>query len=59
MNVGLSDSGLLAHLSEATAGPLSGIGHSSAYEEMATYSWVVCRSSYLTGSDDNLGAGWL
>jgi hypothetical protein len=39
-NVGLSDSGLLTHLSEATAGSLNGIGHSSAYEELATYSWV-------------------
>ena len=38
MNVGLSDSGLLTHLSEATAGSLNGIGHSTAYEELATYS---------------------
>ena len=38
MNSGLSDSGLLAHLSEATAGTLSGVGHSTAYEELATYS---------------------
>jgi hypothetical protein len=41
MNVGLSDSGLLTHLSEATAGSLNGIGHSSAYEELATYSLAV------------------
>ncbi|KAH8093122.1 hypothetical protein BXZ70DRAFT_950158 [Cristinia sonorae] len=41
MNIGLSDSGLLAHLSEATAGTLSGIGHSTAYEELATYSLAV------------------
>lgn len=40
MNVGLSDSGLVTHLSEATAGSLNGIGHSSAYEELATYSCV-------------------
>jgi hypothetical protein len=40
MNVGLSDSGLLTHLSEATAGSLSGIGHSTVYEELATYSFV-------------------
>lgn len=40
MNSGLSDSGLLAHLSEATAGTLSGVGHSSAYEELASYSSV-------------------
>lgn len=38
LNAGLSDRGLLAHLSEATAGTLSGIGHSTAYEELATYS---------------------
>ena len=38
MNLGLSDSGLLTHLSEATAGSLNGIGHSKAYEELATYS---------------------
>ncbi|THG95454.1 hypothetical protein EW026_g6205 [Hermanssonia centrifuga] len=41
MNSGLSDSGLLAHLSEATAGTLSGVGHSTAYEEPATYSLAV------------------
>ncbi|KAJ3553699.1 hypothetical protein NM688_g3475 [Phlebia brevispora] len=40
-NSGLSDSGLLAHLSEATAGTLSGVGHSTAYEELATYSLAV------------------
>ena len=50
MNVGLSDSGLLAHLSEATAGTLSGIGHSTPYEELATYSyasllWLKCSCS--------------
>ena len=38
VNSGLSDSGLLAHLSEATAGTLSGLGHSTPYEELATYS---------------------
>ena len=38
MNAGLSDSGLLAHLSEATAGTLSGVGHSTPYEELATFS---------------------
>ncbi|KAG6330064.1 hypothetical protein ID866_9025 [Astraeus odoratus] len=36
-NAGLSDSGLLTHLSEATAGSLNGIGHSTPYEELATY----------------------
>ncbi len=41
LNSGISDSGLLAHLSEATAGSLNGVGHSTVYEELATYSWVV------------------
>jgi len=41
MNSGISDSGLLAHLSEATAGSLNGVGHSTAYEELATYSLAV------------------
>ena len=45
MNAGLSDRGLLAHLSEATAGTLSGIGHSTAYEEPATYSYVSTRTN--------------
>lgn len=36
-NAGLDDGGLITHLSEATAGSLSGVGHSSAYEEPATY----------------------
>jgi len=38
LNCGLSDSGLLAHLSEVTAGSLNGVGHSTAYEELATFS---------------------
>jgi hypothetical protein len=37
LNSGLSDSGLLAHLSEATAGSLSGVGHSTVYEEIGNY----------------------
>ncbi|PCH42800.1 hypothetical protein WOLCODRAFT_138070 [Wolfiporia cocos MD-104 SS10] len=41
MNAGLSDGGLLTHLSEATAGTLSGVGHSSVYEELATFSLAV------------------
>ena len=59
MNVGLSDSGLLTHLSEATAGSLNGIGHSTAYEEMATYSWVSDPPSVLTHVlIDERGAAW-
>ncbi|KAF9472217.1 hypothetical protein BDN70DRAFT_887238 [Pholiota conissans] len=41
LNAGMSDSGLIAHLSEATAGSLNGVGHSTAYEEVATYSLAV------------------
>ncbi|KAI0270403.1 hypothetical protein BC834DRAFT_950148 [Gloeopeniophorella convolvens] len=49
MNVGMSDSGLLTHLSEATAGSLNGVGHSTVYEELATYSLAV---NYLFMTDD-------
>ncbi|KAF9076352.1 hypothetical protein BDP27DRAFT_1313189 [Rhodocollybia butyracea] len=41
LNCGLSDSGLLAHLSEVTAGSLNGIGHSTAYEELSSFSLAV------------------
>ena len=37
LNLGISDSGLLGHLSNATAGSLNGVGHSTPYEEIATY----------------------
>ena len=40
LNSGISDSGLIAHLSEATAGSLIGVGHSTAYGELATFSSV-------------------
>ncbi|KZV85530.1 hypothetical protein EXIGLDRAFT_681781 [Exidia glandulosa HHB12029] len=40
-NAGIDDAGLIALLSEATAGSLSGVGHSSAYEELGTYSLAV------------------
>ncbi|OSC98323.1 hypothetical protein PYCCODRAFT_1375428 [Trametes coccinea BRFM310] len=53
MNAGLSDRGLLAHLSEATAGTLSGVGHSTAYEELATYSLAV---KYFFMSNDGTGS---
>jgi hypothetical protein len=39
-NAGLDDNGLLAHLSEATAGSLNGIGHSTAYEDLQTYRYA-------------------
>ncbi|KAK7035510.1 hypothetical protein VNI00_011803 [Paramarasmius palmivorus] len=50
-NCGLSDSGLLAHLSEVTAGSLNGIGHSTAYEELSTYALAV---NYLFLTDEGL-----
>ncbi|KAF9523697.1 hypothetical protein CPB83DRAFT_862502 [Crepidotus variabilis] len=49
LNSGIPESGLLAHLSEATAGSLSGVGHSTAYEELATYSLAV-KYLFLTDS---------
>ncbi|KAH8108390.1 hypothetical protein DFH11DRAFT_1517039 [Phellopilus nigrolimitatus] len=51
-NAGLSDGGLLAHLSEATAGSLSGVGHSTAYEELSTFSLAV---DYLFLVNDGYG----
>ncbi|CAE6491825.1 unnamed protein product [Rhizoctonia solani] len=40
-NAGLDEHGLVVHLSEATAGSLSGIGHSTAYEDLAPYTLAV------------------
>ena len=60
MNSGLSDSGLLAHLSEATAGTLSGVGHSTAYEELATYSYVISlQARYCTDDLNRLAVDYL
>lgn len=62
MNVGLSDSGLLTHLSEATAGSLSGIGHSTVYEELGTYSFVSLRCiqiGYFSDDGDSLAVNYL
>ncbi|KAG6848841.1 hypothetical protein H0H93_013561 [Arthromyces matolae] len=50
-NSGISDSGLTMHLSEATAGSLNGVGHSTAYEEIATYTLAV---KYLFLTNDGL-----
>ncbi|KAJ7786131.1 hypothetical protein B0H16DRAFT_1294458 [Mycena metata] len=49
LNAGLPESGLIAHLSEATAGSLNGVGHSTVYEELATYSLAV-KYLFLTNS---------
>ncbi|KAG6830192.1 hypothetical protein H0H92_001779 [Tricholoma furcatifolium] len=51
LNSGISDSGLTMHLSEATAGSLNGVGHSTAYEEIATYMLAV---KYLFLTNDGL-----
>ncbi|CEL56695.1 putative protein YML020W OS=Saccharomyces cerevisiae (strain ATCC 204508 / S288c) GN=YML020W PE=1 SV=1 [Rhizoctonia solani AG-1 IB] len=40
-NAGLDEQGLVVHLSEATAGSLSGIGHSTAYEDLGPYTLAV------------------
>lgn len=40
-NAGLSDEHLIEHLSEATAGSLTGLGHSTPYEEPATFRLAV------------------
>ncbi|KAF8687597.1 hypothetical protein RHS03_09922, partial [Rhizoctonia solani] len=40
-NAGLDEHGLIVHLSEATAGSLSGIGHSTAYEDTGPYTLAV------------------
>lgn len=50
-NAGLDDNGLLAHLSEATAGSLSGVGHSTAYEDIQTYRYVLIGIFSATVSD--------
>ncbi|KAK7064370.1 hypothetical protein R3P38DRAFT_2824090 [Favolaschia claudopus] len=49
LNAGLTDSGLIMHLSEATAGSLNGVGHSTVYEELSTYSLAV-KYLFLTNS---------
>lgn len=40
-NAGIDDQRLIEHLSEATAGSLTGVGHSSPYEERDCYSLCV------------------
>ncbi|CAE6449529.1 unnamed protein product [Rhizoctonia solani] len=54
-NAGLDEHGLVTHLSEATAGSLSGIGHSTAYEDLGPYTLAV-RYMFETsdlGPDNN------
>ncbi|KIM19369.1 hypothetical protein M408DRAFT_31287, partial [Serendipita vermifera MAFF 305830] len=51
-NAGIDDGGLLTHLSEATAGSLSGVGHSSAYLDSGAYQLAV---RYLFETSDALG----
>lgn len=40
-NAGISDQHLIEHLSEATAGSLTGLGHSTPYEEPASFALAV------------------
>nr|XP_019009541.1 uncharacterized protein I206_06190 [Kwoniella pini CBS 10737]OCF48322.1 hypothetical protein I206_06190 [Kwoniella pini CBS 10737] len=40
-NAGIDDQRLIEHLSEATAGSLTGVGHSTPYEELSCYSIAV------------------
>ncbi|BEI88761.1 uncharacterized protein CcaverHIS019_0201230 [Cutaneotrichosporon cavernicola] len=40
-NAGIDDQRLIEHLSEATAGSLTGVGHSTPYEELGCYSLAV------------------
>ncbi|WWC92594.1 uncharacterized protein L201_007553 [Kwoniella dendrophila CBS 6074] len=40
-NAGIDDQRLVEHLSEATAGSLTGVGHSTPYEELSCYSIAV------------------
>ncbi|WWC95600.1 hypothetical protein V866_002465 [Kwoniella sp. B9012] len=40
-NAGIDDQRLVEHLSEATAGSLTGVGHSTPYEELSSYSLAV------------------
>nr|XP_031858309.1 uncharacterized protein CI109_006280 [Kwoniella shandongensis]KAA5525381.1 hypothetical protein CI109_006280 [Kwoniella shandongensis] len=40
-NAGIDDQGLVEHLSEATAGSLTGVGHSTPYEEISCYTIAV------------------
>ncbi|RXK37481.1 hypothetical protein M231_05202 [Tremella mesenterica] len=52
-NAGIDDQRLIEHLSEATAGSLTGVGHSSPYEELASYTLAV-EYLLLAGPAPNL-----
>lgn len=49
-NAGISDQHLIEHLSEATAGSLTGLGHSTPYEEQASYALAVDYLFYAASS---------
>ena len=51
-NAGIDDQLLVENLSEATAGSLTGLGHSSPYEELACYSLAV-DYLFLSGPASN------
>ncbi|ODO10337.1 hypothetical protein I350_02566, partial [Cryptococcus amylolentus CBS 6273] len=47
-NAGIDDERLVEHLSEATAGGLTGLGHSTPYEELSSFSLAVNYLFYAT-----------
>lgn len=53
-NAGISDQHLIEHLSEATAGSLTGLGHSTPYEESASYALAVDYLFYAASPPDGL-----
>jgi len=54
-NAGIDDGGLLMHLSEATAGSLSGVGHSTAYLDPGGYESVNNTRDVIPISDKYQG----
>ncbi|CED83378.1 hypothetical protein [Phaffia rhodozyma] len=55
-NAGLSDGGLVTHLSEAVAAGLTGIGHSTAYGEDSTYLLAIRYLFETTSSPVSAGS---
>ncbi|WVQ74730.1 hypothetical protein IAR50_004334 [Cryptococcus sp. DSM 104548] len=47
-NAGIDDERLVEHLSEATAGGLTGLGHSTPYEELSSFTLAVHYLFYAT-----------
>jgi hypothetical protein len=49
-NASLDDHGLLIHLSESLQGALSGVGHSSIYNESAIYRYADSLSHFIANT---------